>query len=175
MDAGSYQVALKYMTYVLIALTVIFFLLTLLMIRRIAVAVACLKVAASALGTVPSLILFPLITFAATLLLFVYWVIVFAHQWSAGTVVEKIREASEPDTKYSLTSLYQTASNSTSSFNSTLLPATDININATTLDCYEDPNCYYDVKFSQKQQVLPFDPEVVLVSWKDFFFICFVF
>ena len=88
--AGNYRVALSYMTYVLCALTVICFLMTLLMIRRIAVAVACIKVAASAIGSIPSLILFPLITFTATMLLFIYWVIIFAHQWSAGTVIETI-------------------------------------------------------------------------------------
>lgn len=144
---------MKYMTYVLSGLTGICFLLTLLMIRRIAVAVACLKVAATAIGTVPSLILFPLITFTATMLLFIYWVIVFAHQWSAGTVIETMREAAEPSTQYSLTSLYVTASNTTADLTSSLMPAAS-NVTAANPECYEDPNCYYDVKFSDEQKVL---------------------
>jgi hypothetical protein len=139
------------MTYVLCALTAICFIITLLMIRRIAVAVACIKVAASAIATVPSLILFPLITFTVTMLLFIYWVIVFAHQWSAGTVVETMREESQANTQYSLSSLYTTATNAT--LMTSLMPAAS---NATTasLECYEDPNCYYDIKFSEEQQVL---------------------
>lgn len=139
------------MTYVLCALTGICFLMTLLMIRRIAVAVACLKVAASAIGTVPSLILFPLITFAATMLLFIYWVIVFAHQWSAGTVVETMREEFEPSTQYSLTSLFVTSTNAT--IPTSLSPADSVTVSSTP-ECYEDPNCYYDVKFSSEQKVL---------------------
>ena len=44
--AGNYQQAVEITTYVLAAVTVIVLLLTLLMIRRIKIAVACLKVCA---------------------------------------------------------------------------------------------------------------------------------
>lgn len=150
--AGNYQVAMEYMTYVMCALTVICFLLTLLMIRRIAVAVACLKVAASAIGSIPSLMLFPLITFVSIMGLFIYWVVVFAHQWSAASVVEVMRQDAQPSSQYSLTTLYATAANTTSNLASSLLPASS-NTTAVSLECFEDPDCYYDVKFSTEQQV----------------------
>lgn len=43
-SAGNYKKGVEYATYVLAGLTLICFLLTMLMYRRIAVAVACLKV-----------------------------------------------------------------------------------------------------------------------------------
>jgi Plasma-membrane choline transporter len=141
------------MTYALIALTVLCFLATLLMIRRIAVAVACLKVASSAVGTIPSIMLFPIITFASSVGLFVYWVIVFAHQWSAGEVVETMRPPSSSSSSYSLTTLFDSASNMTASAVSTLAPAPASPANTTALECWEDPDCYYDVVFNQRQQV----------------------
>lgn len=39
------------------------FLLTLVMLRRVAVAVACIKVASQAVSTMPSILLFPLLPF----------------------------------------------------------------------------------------------------------------
>jgi choline transporter-like protein 2/4/5 len=75
---------LKICTYIMAAFTCIFFIFTLLMIRRLKVAVACIKVSISAFAAVPSLIFFPLIPCIAMLLLFLYWVFAGVYLMSCG-------------------------------------------------------------------------------------------
>jgi Plasma-membrane choline transporter len=214
--AGNYQRAVTITTYVLAACTVIVLLLTLLMVRRIKIAIACLKVrprvplpvapvhhllldqacstarhdsalsaghrgsaaaqhadarhilaswqsvteargaqvAAAAVGTMPSLLLFPLITFALFLGLFAYWVWIFAYQWSAGALVPTVDSSRAAPQPYSLAWM----SGGAGGANGTL--ASDAPVGEAAPEgsngmrpCYDDPNCYYDVQFSQAQMV----------------------
>jgi len=50
------------------------------------VAIACIKVASQAVKAMPALLLFPLLPFAATVLLFAYWLAVAAGLYSAGGI-----------------------------------------------------------------------------------------
>lgn len=50
------------------------------------VAVACIKVSSQAVKAMPTLLLFPLLPFVCTVLLFAYWVAVAAFLYSAGTI-----------------------------------------------------------------------------------------
>ena len=59
------------------------------------VAVACIKVASQAVKALPSLLLFPLLPFAATVLLFAYWVAVAACLYSAGDIVPTYLSATQ--------------------------------------------------------------------------------
>jgi hypothetical protein len=155
-SAGSYQKSAQIMTYILAAVTVIVLLLTLLMIRRIKIAIACLKVAASAIGTMPSIMFFPILTFASFLGLFIYWIYVFAFQWSAGTVAPFTRDPT-PTEEYTLSWMFANAAGSNSSAadltGAGLQPAPVVSTNTSALPCYEDPDCRYIVEFSKEQQV----------------------
>jgi choline transporter-like protein 2/4/5 len=64
--------------YVMTALSVGMFVITLVLFRRIRIAVACLKVGSQAVGAMPLLMLFPLLPFALLLALIAYWVAVAA-------------------------------------------------------------------------------------------------
>lgn len=139
------------MTYVSAVLTGVCVLTTLLMIRRIKIAVACIRVAANAIGTTPSIIFFPIITFISFVGLFVYWVIVFAHQWSAGAITEAYRQDTTTTTsKYSLTGLYESA---TANVTMPTFSGASANNSNTSLPCYDNPDCYYTIEFTQRQQV----------------------
>merc|ERR1712205_26340 len=70
--AESGQDTLKIFPYISTALTCVIFLFTLLMLRRVKVAVGVIKVATSALGKMPQLTLFPILPAFAMVLLFVY-------------------------------------------------------------------------------------------------------
>ena len=59
------------------------------------VAVACIKVASQAVKALPSLLLFPLLPFAATVLLFAYWIAVAACLYSAGDIVPTYLSATQ--------------------------------------------------------------------------------
>jgi hypothetical protein len=140
------------MTFVLAAITAIVILLTLLMIRRIQIAIACLKVAAAAVATMPSLMFFPLITFASFLCLFIYWVIIFAYQWSAGTIMEVHREPTA-NKQFTLSWMYPAGVANSSSVASSNISAAVPTVANGRVPCYEDLDCYYSVDFSQEQQV----------------------
>ena len=47
---------------------------------------ACIKVSSQAVKAMPTLLLFPLLPFVCTVLLFAYWVAVAAFLYSAGTI-----------------------------------------------------------------------------------------
>lgn len=139
------------MTYVSAVLTGVCVLTTLLMIRRIKIAIACIRVAANAIGSTPSIIFFPIITFISFVGLFVYWVIVFAHQWSAGVITETYRaDTTTTSSKYSLTGLYESA---TANVTMPTFSGASSNTSDVSLPCYDDPDCYYSIEFTQRQQV----------------------
>lgn len=115
--------------------------------------VSRLQVASSAIATMPSILFFPLLTFTMFLALFIYWIIVFAYQWSAGTIVPIIDETRDAATQYTLSWMFNAeATNSTLPADSELFAA-DVDMSVAGMACYDDPNCYYSVEFSQQQQV----------------------
>ena len=63
----------RYITYASGGLTIILIVFTLLMVRRVNVCIACMKVAAKAVSEMPTLVLFPVLPFAFLLLFFGYW------------------------------------------------------------------------------------------------------
>lgn len=82
-----------YIAYGATAFTCLLLLLTLLMISRVKVAVACLKVASQAVGSMPSVLLFPILPFIFEVGLIVYWVAVTAMLYSAGNLTYNFRDA----------------------------------------------------------------------------------
>lgn len=163
LSIGNYKKGVEWMTYLAAALTVICLLTTLLMIRRIKIAIACIRVAANAIGTIPSIIFFPIITFISFVGLFVYWVIVFVNQWSGGVVTETYRQATSTEySKYSLKGLYESASDN---FTAPTFTGTDMDISTNTMTpCHESPDCYYSIEFTQRQQVRLRDDEADTLS-----------
>ena len=82
--ASENEEVLKVCTYIMAVFTVIFFIFTMLMVRRLKVAIACIKVSISAFSTVPSLVIFPLIPCIAMMLMFLYWVFAGVYLMSCG-------------------------------------------------------------------------------------------
>ena len=76
---------------VMAGLSGLLLLFTLLMLRRIRIAIATVKVAAQALGAMPQVLFFPLLPILLEVGLFVYWVAVLAYIWTTGTVGAKAR------------------------------------------------------------------------------------
>jgi len=74
----------KYIAYAMTAVAGFVLLLTLLMIRRVKIAVACIKVASSAVGAMPSVLLFPILPFIFEVGLIIYWIAVTAVLYTAG-------------------------------------------------------------------------------------------
>eukprot|EP00198_Chlamydomonas_reinhardtii_P000183 XP_001689518.1 predicted protein [Chlamydomonas reinhardtii] len=68
-------------------------LVTLLCISRIKIAVACVKVASQAVGSMPTIIFFPLLPFIFEVGLVIYWVAVTALLYSAGDLTAHCRSA----------------------------------------------------------------------------------
>jgi choline transporter-like protein 2/4/5 len=83
-DSSYFEAA----TYVLAVFTAVLLLFTLIMIPRIRIAVACMKVASQAVGVMPSILLFPFATYAMLLALVAWWVIVTAFLYSTGDIEE---------------------------------------------------------------------------------------
>ena len=80
------QDTLKIIAYVVLAFTVIFFLFSLMMLRRVKVAVGVIKVATSAVGKMPTITLFPIFPAVMMVLLFVYWLFTFVYLYASGEV-----------------------------------------------------------------------------------------
>eukprot|EP00899_Mesostigma_viride_P018836 jgi/Mesvir1/26954/Mv20673-RA.2 len=76
----------RIIAYVLSGVTLLLLLLTIALIPRIRVAVATLKVASQAIGSMPHVVFFPIIPFILTLGLIIYWFCVIALLYSAGDV-----------------------------------------------------------------------------------------
>lgn len=128
------------------------FLVTLLMISRIKVAVACIKVASQAVGSMPSILFFPLIPFILLVGLVVYWVSVTAMLYTAGTLTANCRAQSsyEPFSLSSLGSLSTSTvfTQSTSTTDVACYPA--LSGIALQEACGQDPNCYVTYSWDNK-------------------------
>ena len=85
--AENNQDILKIFAYISCAVTVIFFLFTVVMLPRVKVAVGVIKVATSALGKMPSLLVFPVFPALSMVLLGVFWLITMVWLYSSGEIV----------------------------------------------------------------------------------------
>eukprot|EP00238_Polyblepharides_amylifera_P011393 CAMPEP_0196575494 /NCGR_PEP_ID=MMETSP1081-20130531/4961_1 /TAXON_ID=36882 /ORGANISM="Pyramimonas amylifera, Strain CCMP720" /LENGTH=668 /DNA_ID=CAMNT_0041893815 /DNA_START=86 /DNA_END=2092 /DNA_ORIENTATION=- len=83
-DKKYFEIAM----YLFIVLTGLIFLFTLLMIKRIKIAVACLKVASQAVGSMPSILFFPVVPFCFSLAVIAWFIVVSAALYSAGDLSE---------------------------------------------------------------------------------------
>ena len=91
------QTTWKYVAYAMTAVAGLVFLLTLLMLRRVRIAVACLKVASQAVGSMPSVLLFPILPFIFEVGLIIYWVSVTAVLYTAGERTYSFRTPASAD------------------------------------------------------------------------------
>lgn len=74
---------------VAILMTVIFLVVvisTLILLKRVIIAIAVIKVSAKAIGALPGLIFFPFIPFVVLTIFFIYWVVTALYLFSAGRV-----------------------------------------------------------------------------------------
>jgi choline transporter-like protein 2/4/5 len=83
------QEVLTYAAYACTALTVILLLFTLLMLKRVRIAVAVIKVATQCIAAAPMTIVFPLIPVFVALALFAYWVAAAVYMYSAGDIEQQ--------------------------------------------------------------------------------------
>lgn len=58
------------------------------------IAVACIKVASQAVGTMPTILVFPILPFIMTVCLVIYWVMVSGYLYSAGTIEPRYTSSS---------------------------------------------------------------------------------
>lgn len=84
--ATENEEVLKYCAYIATALTVIFLVFSLLMLRRIATAVAVIKVATQAISGAPSVILFPIAPVLVALGFGAYWIAAAVYLFAAGDI-----------------------------------------------------------------------------------------
>lgn len=127
-------------------------LLTLLMISRVRVAVACIKVASQAVGSMPSIMLFPLLPFVLVVAMCVYWVAIAGLLYSAGDLTTRCRS---PDTSpYSFIGFPEIAPPE--------LPT--------------DPNCYKDLPLDVKMASCGADPNCrITYKWNDKLMYAFIY
>ena len=78
------QDTLKIIAHVVLTFTIIFFLFSMMMLRRVKVAVGVIKVATSAVGKMPTITLFPIVPAVMMVLLFVYWLFTFVFLYAVG-------------------------------------------------------------------------------------------
>eukprot|EP00227_Mantoniella_beaufortii_P011672 CAMPEP_0197577324 /NCGR_PEP_ID=MMETSP1326-20131121/1998_1 /TAXON_ID=1155430 /ORGANISM="Genus nov. species nov., Strain RCC2288" /LENGTH=699 /DNA_ID=CAMNT_0043140379 /DNA_START=89 /DNA_END=2188 /DNA_ORIENTATION=+ len=83
-DAAVFEIA----TYIMAALTVLAFLFTLLMIRRIMIAVACLKVASQAIAAMPMILFMPALPMLMNVVFLAWSALVAVFLYASGTVTK---------------------------------------------------------------------------------------
>ncbi|KAL3136905.1 hypothetical protein ABBQ32_006513 [Trebouxia sp. C0010 RCD-2024] len=141
--------------YIMAAATLLLILFTLLMMRRIKIAVACIKVASQAVSTMPSLFFFPILPFLMTVCLIVYWVVVAGYLYSAGTIVAKTTSGSAA-TALTISGLYDTPPSGASPPPPSPPPPPHPAGAAPLSDasCANNPSCYYDTDWDKQLQYL---------------------
>ena len=104
------------------------------MIPKIKVAVACIKVASQAVGSMPSILIFPMFPFLVTFVFLAYWVVVTAFLWSAGdTVAVYLSNEGESVFEPSLERTVYTQADSSGKF----------------WDCPNESNCLYETQWDE--------------------------
>ncbi|GLC34986.1 hypothetical protein PLESTB_001185800 [Pleodorina starrii] len=146
-------------------------LITLLCISRIKIAIACVKVASQAVGSMPSIIFFPVLPFILEVGLVIYWIAVTALMYSSGDLTANCRPNTTATDNFSF-SKFTNVSNldSAATFNPSASLAGSFNNsgynlapNATLGNCYtnvttdqraflcgRDPNCYLSYDWNNK-------------------------
>ncbi|KAG0559037.1 hypothetical protein KC19_10G073600 [Ceratodon purpureus] len=81
---------LKIVAVIMTIVFVVVVLITLVLLKRLIIAVAVIKVAAKAIGAIPSLILYPLVPFLFQSIFLIYWVAGLLYLFSAGDVTRNI-------------------------------------------------------------------------------------
>ena len=96
------QEVLKYCAHVALAITIVLFLFTLLMLKRVRTAVAVIKVATQAIGGAPSVVFFPLAPVFASLLFGAWWIAAGIYIYSSGEIKQQTctLEADKAPMKY---------------------------------------------------------------------------
>ena len=82
--AKSNQDVLEVFAYISLFITIVFFIFSLIMLRRIKVAIGVMKVATSAFGKMPHLIFFPIFPALCMVALFAYWLPTMVYLYSSG-------------------------------------------------------------------------------------------
>uniref|UniRef100_A0A7S0RW54 Choline transporter-like protein n=1 Tax=Chlamydomonas leiostraca TaxID=1034604 RepID=A0A7S0RW54_9CHLO len=116
----------------------IIFLITLLMISRIRVAIACIKVASQAVGSMPSILLFPLLPFVFEVGLLIYWIAITGLLYSAGDLTANCRS---PDSSpFTFSNFSSVGSSPSTTSNSSCYAGLPKDEQASL--CGSDHNCY---------------------------------
>ena len=132
--AGDEVETWKYASYVMSGFAGLTLIFTLLMIPKIKVAVACIKVASQAVGSMPSILMFPMFPFLVTFVFLAYWVVVTAFLWSAGdTVAVYLSNEGESVFEPSLERTVYTQADSSGKF----------------WDCPNESNCLYETQWDE--------------------------
>lgn len=92
------QTTAKVLASIISVVTIVYFLLFCVFMQRIRIAVQVIKEAAKAVGAMPFLVLYPLVTFISLLALAVWWVTVLLYLCSAGEFDPKTMSFTYPDT-----------------------------------------------------------------------------
>ncbi|KAL0045810.1 hypothetical protein WJX82_005374 [Trebouxia sp. C0006] len=148
--------------YVMTALTVLLFLFTLVMLRRIKIAVATLKVATQAIAHMPTLLLFPLVPFVLEVALVFWWVFVAAYLYSSGSIVTVYRSSSSTatydplDIAVALNFTTRAAAGGSPPPPSVSAPTAAVSVSSSTAaeveECAYDPNCRYDLQWDKNME-----------------------
>ncbi|DBA73400.1 TPA: hypothetical protein ACH3X1_011440 [Trebouxia sp. C0004] len=148
--------------YVMTALTVLLFLFTLVMLRRIKIAVATLKVATQAIAHMPTLLLFPLVPFMLEVALVFWWVFVAAYLYSSGSIVTVYRSSSSTatydplDIAVALNFTTRVAAGGSPPPPSVSAPTGAVSVQSSTAaeveECAYDPNCRYDLQWDKNME-----------------------
>jgi len=136
-----------YAAYVATAFAVVLLIATLVMIKRIKIAVATIEVASEAISAMPQILFFPVIPFLLLGGFIVFWCITSALLYSAGEVVE-VRASPEEQASVNsyLDSMVNGADATTVVVDTDTAPA--------ELECADDKWCYYTTEWDQTQQYL---------------------
>ncbi|CAM6015869.1 unnamed protein product [Sphagnum balticum] len=82
----SEQNHLKVVAVIMTIVLVVVLLITLILLKWVIIAVAVIKVAAKAIGAIPSLVIYPIVPFLILVVFLIYWVTVLLYLTSAGSV-----------------------------------------------------------------------------------------
>ncbi|KAK9804898.1 hypothetical protein WJX72_010746 [[Myrmecia] bisecta] len=144
--------------YMMTALTVLLFLFTLVMIKRLKIAIACLKVAAQAISTMPSILFFPILPFLFEVGLVFYWIYVTGYLYSSGTITQTMRStSSSSSSQYDVLSIMQLLGLTTASTSAPPPPPPPPPAAAKVLtdaQCADDPDCKFDLTWDKSLQYM---------------------
>jgi len=139
-------------TWCAVAATCLLFLFTLVLIPRLKIAIAVLKVACQAVGAVPSVILWPIMPLLFEIVFLVYWIFVMVFLYSAGTLRENTdlsptNETAGTDIEAVLgVSLPEIPAPSDKTYSQY---GASVGGDISEVKCADDPGCYYEVKWEE--------------------------